>query len=53
MVLKRSNYMDVHYVIIKDSDARNVVIPIHFTIIKTKDTGRRRALHYGSPKVTQ
>jgi hypothetical protein len=47
VVLETSNYMDILCVVARDFDARNVVTPIHSIIIKTRDTGRRRVLHYG------
>jgi hypothetical protein len=50
VILETSNYTDIQNVAVRDFDARNVVTPIHSIIIKTKDTGRRRVLHYGLQK---
>ena len=50
VVLEKSNYMDIHLAEAKDFGARNVDTPIHFIIIKTRDTGRRRVLPYGLQK---
>ena len=50
VVLLKSNYTDIHYAVTRDLNARNVVTPIHSIIIKIKDTGRRRVLHYGLQK---
>jgi len=36
--------------VVRDFGAENVVTPIHSIIIKIKDTGRRRVLHYGLQK---
>jgi hypothetical protein len=45
-----SNYTDILDVVIRDSGAGDVVILIHSIIIRIKDIGRRRVLHYGLQK---
>jgi hypothetical protein len=50
VVLETLNYTDKQNVVARDFNARNVFIPIHSIIIKTRDTGRRRVLHYGLQK---
>ena len=50
VVLEKSDYTDKQSVAVRDFSARNVVTPIHSITIKTRDTGRRRVLHYGLQK---
>jgi len=50
VVQETSNYTGKQNVEARDFSARNVVTHIHFITIKTRDTGRRRVLHYGLQK---
>jgi hypothetical protein len=50
VVLEAPNYMDIQDAEARDFDVRNVVTPIHSTMTKTNERGRRRVLPYGLQK---